>query len=258
MTEEINKEELAAALVEGKPEETGEEAKEEYSEIESQAIEHGWRPEGVDGKKNLSADEFMDRQHLYDDIRSLKKQNRRLEDGMDALTQHNKTVVQRERTRTIEELKAQKKHFLEQENFDAVVEIDEKIADTKAIQDSGIENKNADFETWVDNNEWYHDNPDMKAHADMIGAGYYQQNPNKSMAEVYEYVSKEVKDKFVDKFKNTKRERPNPVEGAVKGRPVGGKQHSVRDLPEEDRQIMRTIVRAGGISEEEYLKQYFG
>ena len=231
---------------------------EEFSQIESQAIEHGWQPEGVEGKKNLSADEFMDRQHLYDDIRSLKKSNRRLQDGVEAMKQHNKTIATKERARAIEELKAQKKHYLEQENFDAVVEIDEKIADTKAVSISPDEqNSNADFEDWVDKNEWYHENSDMKSYADTIGAGYYQNNPNKSMAEVYDYVTSEVKEKFVDKFENTNRSKPNPVEGAAKGRTRTSKKHSVRELPEEDRQIMRTIIRAGGITEEEYLEQYY-
>lgn len=45
------------------PEEQGvaEESTPEYSEIELEAIEHGWNPEGVEGKRNLSAEEFLDR-----------------------------------------------------------------------------------------------------------------------------------------------------------------------------------------------------
>lgn len=254
MTEEINKEELKAALEE-EPVVEVEGGEDEYSESEQEAMEHGWRPEGVEGKLNLSAEEFMDRQKLYDEIRNIKKENRKLHDGMEALTQFNKTVEEKTRQRTVEELKAQKKLALENENYDAVVQIDEAIADAKVVP---TEDKNVAFEQWIDNNEWYHDEPDMKAYADMVGTGYYQQNPSKSVSEVYDYVATEVKARFPDKFENSNRTRPNPVEGAVKGRKAPKSKYSAKDLPEDDRRIMETIVRAGGITKEEYLKQYFG
>jgi hypothetical protein len=228
----------------------------EYSEIEQEAIDHGWNPEGVEGKKNLSAEEFMDRKPLYDELHSTKKQIRKLQDGMEAMKTMQEGIRAREREKTIRELQQQKKVALESENYDAVLQIDDAIAQERTAEAEPV--SNVAFETWVDENEWYHQDQDMKKYADMIGAGYYQQNPKVPMSEVYEYVTSEVKKRYQDKFENTHRQRPNPVEGAGKGRTNTSKKHSVRDLPEEDRQIMKTIIRTGTMTEEEYLKDYFG
>lgn len=235
--------------------ETEEVAESEYSETEQQAIEHGWTPEGVEGKRNLTAEEFMDRQPLYDDIRALKKQYRKLNDGYEALQEHHKHVKESERAKLVQQLKAAKKVALEQDNYDAIVEIDDRIAEAKTTPE---EASNVAFEDWIDKNDWYHQDSDMKQFADMLGTGYFQQNPNKNVSEVYDYVSKEVKKRFPDKFSNQNRIKPNPVEGASKGSRTAPKsKYTAKDLPDDARQMMKTIVRTGGITEEQYLKEYF-
>lgn len=234
-----------------------EESTPEYSEVELEAIEHGWNPEGVEGKRNLSAEEFLDRQPLYDDLRSQKKQIKRLNEGVEALKKHYETQLERDRTRIINELKAAKKAALESENYDAVIDIDDQIAETQAQAKKPATNE--DFSDWVEDNEWYNTDSEMKEYADMVGAGYYQNHPNKSVSEVYNYVSDEVKKRFPEKFGgNPARQKPSPVEGAAKGRQGTSKQYSEKDLPEQDRQIMNTIVRSGAMTKQEYLKQYFG
>ena len=229
----------------------------EYSETEQEAIDHGWNPEGVEGKKNLSAEEFMDRKPLYDELHGLKKTTRKLQDGMEAMKQMQAGIRAREREKVISELQSQKKEALESENYDAVIAIDDKIAEERASEDAPI--NNTAFEEWVDSNEWYHQDPEMKEYADLIGAGYNQQNPNKTPVDIYKYVEDEVKKRYPAKFENPNRSQPNSVESASRGRSgKGGAKHRVADLPENDRRIMDTIVRTGTMSKEEYLKEYFG
>ena len=266
MSEEPSKADLDAAVksaAAGQIDETGTpipgegEGSTEYSEIELQAIEHGWNPEGVEGRRTLTAEEFMDRQPLYDDLKKTRRQLRKQQEQIDALKQHVTVVDERARERALAELKAEKRSALEDENYDAVIEIDERIAETKNAPVA--EQPTAAFDAWRDENEWYDENPDMKDYADMVGTHYAQKNPGVATDKVFEHVTKEVKARFADKFKNPRREAPNPVEGASRGRaPANGKKHSVRDLPEEHRQIMQTLVRGGTMKEEEYLKQYFG
>lgn len=227
----------------------------EFSDVEQEAMAQGWNPEGVEGKRNLSAEEFLDRKPLYDKIHATEKKMKQLLEGMEALKQHNATIAERERAKVINELKAAKKLALENENYDAVVEIDDRIAEESAKKD--VPQTNEAFIEWVSENEWYNQDPEMKDYADMIGNGYFSKNPNKTAGEVYQYVSTEVKKRFPEKFGNVNRTKPNPVEGAGKGRQSTSKKYSVHDLPESDRQIMRTIVRSGVMSEQEYLKQYF-
>lgn len=231
---------------------------EQISEIEQQAIEHGWNPDGVEGKRNLSAEEFMDRQVLYDDIRSLKKSNRKLQEGIEAMNKMQEGIRQREREKTIRELQAQKKFALENENYDAVVEIDDAIAVERA-EATAAPKSNIEFENWVDNNEWYSQDPELKSWADTFGTGYASNHPDKPASEVYEVVTKEVKKRFPEKFGDKVSNQPPAVEGAQRGRSArSGKRYSAADLPEEDRAIMKTILRTGTMTQEEYLKQYFG
>jgi len=253
-----NKEELLAAIEGGDPApETNEaEGGTEYTEVEIKAIEMGWNPDGVEGKENLTAEEFVGRAPLYDETRSLKKQLRKMQDGMEAMKQMQDGIRERERIKTINELNAQKKAALADENYDAVIEIDDAIAAERADKDTTQSNEV--FESWVEDNDWYHQDSEMKQYADTIGAGYFQQNPKKQPKEVFEYVTKEVKARFAEKFGNPNRSKPNPVEGASRGRPKGGAKHKASDLPSEDRAIMRTILRTGTMTEAEYLKDYFG
>lgn len=260
---EPSKEELDAAVKGALAEEveTSEEATPEYSEVELEAIEHGWNPEGVEGRRNLTAEEFLDRQPLYDDLRKTKRQIRKQQEQIDALKKHLSTADVRAKERAIAELQAQKKQALIDEDYDSVVAIDEQIAEAKSAptleEPQGTPEA---FEEWRESNEWYDDNPEMREYADMIGNYYTQKHPNEPVEKVFEHVTKEVKERFSKNFKNPRREAPSSVESASRsGRAAPAvKRYSVNDLPEEHREIMKTLVRGGTMTKEEYLRSYFG
>ena len=242
----------------------GEETQEnevKLSDVEQEALNHGWQPDGVEGKRNLSAEEFMDRKQLYDDLRALKKRNKRLEEKFNALNQHHQHVAEREREKVISELKQAKATAMSQEDYNAVVEIDEQLAAAKAekpVEDTTEKPTNEAFIEWVSENKWYNTDPELRQYADMIGKGYYDQNNRPDVEEVYTFVAKEVKKRFPEKF-STPKSKTTLVEGATSGRSNKPKtpKYSVSDLPEEDRRIMRTLVRTGTLTEEQYLKEYF-
>ena len=236
------------------------------SDVELEAVDHGWTPEGVEGKRNLTAEEFMDRKPLYDDIRNLKKQTRKLQDGLEASLKMQQGIREREREKVIQELNAKKREALEENEYDQVMEIDKELLAVHTQEEEPIVNTNADFDVWVDENEWYHQNTEMREYADMIGAGYFAKHPKAPMKEVYEFVGKEAAKRFPDELGggNSNRRRQSAVEGAGQGRvgsSGGGRptKYSVNDLPEQDREIMNTILRAHPkMSKQDYLKQYFG
>lgn len=253
----MSKEELTEVTEEG----TEEVGVEEYSGIEQEAISHGWNPDGVEGRRNLTAEEFMDRQPLYDDIKYLKKENRKLKEGVDALRATTKVIREQTKSQVIAELKAQKRQALEEEKFDEVMEIDDKIAEANAAPTDDGPVDNSAFENWVDHNEWYAQNLDMKEYADTIGFAYFQRNPNKSQDEVFRYVEKAVKRQYPDEFGEEGRpakRKPAPVEGATRGRGNSGKKrYSARDLDDQSRAIMNTTIKSGAMSEQEWLEAYF-
>lgn len=239
-------------------EDTGADLGPEPTEIEIEAASHGWNPEGVDGKLNLTAEEFMDRQPLYDEIRSTKKQLKRIQEGMDALKVHHSKVAANERAKVMNELKARKKDALQMDDFDAVMAIDDRIAEVKAedYAESIAPQTNNTFNDWISDNKWYEQDAEMKTYADLVGQGFAAQHPDKPLTDVYDFVSKEVKSRFKNKFENTSRQAPSPVEGTQRSGRAGSRKLRAKDLPAQDYQIMQSILRAGGISEEQYLKEY--
>jgi hypothetical protein len=238
-------------------EEVVEEEPVELSEVEEEATLHGWKSEGVEGKRTLSAEEFMDRQPLYDDAKAMKKQIKRLQEGMDALKTHQGKVRVDERAKVVAELQQAKVRALEEDNYEAVVQIDDKIAETRADAAADVLEPvtNGAFEDWEAANSWYNQDPEMKEYADMIGNGYAAQNPNKDLSEVYDRVTSEVKKRYAKKFSNPASNASSPVEAAHRGGRTSSKLRK-SDLPEQDRRIMDSIIRAGGITEAEYLKEY--
>lgn len=233
----------------------------EYSEIELQAMEHGWKPDGVEGKKNLTAEEFLDRQQLYDDIRFLKRKNKELQGSFEALQTHHKRVRESEREKLLGELKDKKKLAYEVDDIDTVMAIDDKIADLKLEEHQEKATKstdNATYQEWVKDNSWYVNDSELKAEADVLGHGYMAaHNGNASLDEVFEYVEKKIKQLYPEKFKKPA-QRAAAVEGSSRTtvKPKSSK-YSESDMPEEDRRIMNTIVRSGVMKKEQYLKEYF-
>jgi len=258
------KEELQEALESDNTESeggSGEEEAPEVSEVEQKAIDMGWNPEGVEGKKNLTPEEFVDRKALYDDLHSLKRQNKQLRGDIDNINKYQEDIRADERKKVVEELKTQKREALDDGDHERVVEIDEKLNDErdKAKEEKVTPKTNEDFDVWVTNNPWYQDDKELREEADIYGEVYWTKNPTKTRDEVYKAVATHIKRSFKDKFGNSNRDKPAAVEPS-KGTPRGkGKKakHTVKDLPSEARSVMRTILRTTKMTEEAYVKQYF-
>lgn len=264
MTEEVKiptKEELLETIDGAEKTESVESAEEviDYSEAEQEAISKGWKPEGVEGKRNLSAEEFLDREKFYNDIHNLQRQNKKLQQDLDNLAKFQKKVREDERKRVISELTAKKRQAMEDSDFDKVAEIDTKIfEEMSAKEEEPVVQSNTTeaFSEWVSENRWYNTDSDMREYADTIGVGYANRNPNKTPEEVFEYVTKEVKKHFTEKF-GEKPPSNNKVASTTRttAKPKGA-GITAKELSEEERQIMRTIIRSGALTEEEYLKEY--
>lgn len=238
----------------------------EYSETELAAIERGWNPEGVEGKRNLSAEEFLDRQKLYDDMRQLKRANKNLQKAFDALQGHHARVREVERKKLLEDLKVKKKIAYEADDVDAILEIDDQIADIKT-EEKVNKNKepvsNAVFETWAEENSWYMDDAELKVAADALGNGYMAAHPNADLEDALEHVTNKIKKLYPDKFEKksatSSKQPPASVTPASRsGTKPKSAKYSEADMPEEDRKIMNTVLRSTkSITKEQYLKEYF-
>jgi hypothetical protein len=178
---------------------------------------------------------------------------------MEALKKHQGHIAAKAKEQAIAELKAEKKQALANEDFDAVLEIDDKIAEARNEPDEpDVPAGNPAFDAWVERNDWYTSSPEMRKYADKIGIGYTALNKDAAPEEVFQHVEEEVKIRFKEKFENKRRSAPSSVEGATRsGKSTSRSKYSEADLPDEARQIMKTLVRSGVVTKEQYLDEYF-
>jgi regulator of replication initiation timing len=238
---------------------------EEPTEIEQQAMDQGWNPEGVEGKRNISAEEFVERSSLFDRIHKLEKQTKSNDKVIDALKKYNETISEKAYDRAIQDLKQQKFQALEDGDNARVLELDDQIEKTRAEKPQEIKPEtteaystdewNTGYEGFADKNVWYGRRADMTKAADRIGLQHKQSNPDVSPEELFTYVQGEIK----SQYKNFFEEPSKPTKVGTGGRRTAAtaNKKTIKDVPEEDREVALTLIRTGTISEEDYIKSYF-
>ena len=245
-------------LPEGEESNEDEGGEPEYSEVETEAMAMGWSPDGAkEGRKSISAEEFIDRKPLYDKVHKTDRNMKRLEEQNKAITAHLENMRKHQVEDKVETLKSKKRAVLEEQDegwTEQVMKIDEDII--KAGQEEEIVvpdvATNDAYDTWLDQNQWYDSNTDMKAYADRLGAGIFSQNPNADLKTIYEEVAEEVRIRFPDQFV-TNRQKTSPVEGSRPRSTAKAAKYTVKDLDQDAKEIMTNLVKTGVMTKEEYI-----
>ena len=250
-----------------KTEENGEENKEpqtpEYTEVELQALEHGWKPkeefetsEKSAGKKWRDAEDFMDRKSLFDKIDAQHRRSRELEKGVAAAMEHNKKIEQSAYERALRELKAERKAALEEGDAVKAEEVRDRIDEVKEkqkqVEKTAPINETAarDIEIFVQRNKWYTTDVDMKAWAEGYADSLYRSGVTNT-AEAFPMIEEKVKQVFPHKFRNPNKDRAPNLEGGQRKTSSDSFQ-----LSQDEERAMNHMIRAGApITREEYIKQ---
>jgi hypothetical protein len=275
MSEELTEEQIAADLkaaldVEENLEPDAEDEGVELSAEEQEAVDKGWNPEGVEGKPNLSADEFLRNESFFKEIHKLKRELKKNGEVVQALKEHNKQTSHKAYEKAVKDLKAAKKEAAKDEDLERVIEIDEQIdglQDAKAEADkaapveapaglSEVDFKNA-YDDFTKANVWYGRKPDMTIDAEAIYDLYSRQNPNALPEDRFEHVKSEMKKAYPDDFGNQNRKRSSVSTPSKSGTPNKSKTYSLNDVDQADRAIANTLIKSGTMTESEYLADYF-
>lgn len=251
------------------PEASGEESKsqesspKEYSDAELKAMESGWKPKeefGGDTSKWVDAEEFNRRGELFDKIDVLSRDLKESKKALRMLQEHHQKVRESEYKRALTELKAEKKAAYESGDSDKLVEIDDRIAEVKVLQTreeqqlkQQANSPDPRFVQWVERNNWYAQDTELRAFADTTGTAHAASNPGKSPEEVLDYVSKKVRQAYPEKFTNPNRTKPSAVEGNAQIKDTSRKP--AYQLSEEEVRVMNTFVRQGIMTKDEYIAQ---
>lgn len=232
------------------------------SPIEQRAMEQGWRPkEEFTGEPEafIDAAEFVRRGELFSKIEHQSKELKQVRQALEALKEHHSKVKDTEYKRALKTLEEARKQALVEGEHDRFFALEEKIEEVKAEKqafDEGLQEAktvtvpdNGEFTAWTAKNTWYESNKAMRAYADKIGIELHQEGLSPS--QVLKKVEEEVKKEFAHKFSNPKTSRAMAVEPSGRS---GGKSDSFV-LTTEERDIMRKLVRAGAMTEQEYMAE---
>lgn len=236
----------------------------ELSPVEQRAIDEGWVPqEEWSGNPDdwRPAKEFLDRGELFRKIEDQKRELKHLRVAIDDLGKHHAQVKQLAYKEALATLRAQKRDALEAGDHDAVVEIDDRIAETREAQ-KVAESKpqttepqevgpNPEFVRWEARNAWYKSDRIMKAAADEVAREMYGRGFTDPVAILTE-VDKQIRKEFPHKFNNPNRDKPGAVEGSST---KSGKSRDTFELSDDERRIMNRIVATGVMTKEKYIEE---
>ena len=239
------------------------------NEAETKAMEAGWRPkeqweaDGKDPAEWRSAKEFNERGEFFKTIHQIKRELKQKDATISAMQKHHQYVFDQAFRKAQAELRKERREALRNDDIDRVEEIEtqletteqeykdkkqEMVADQAAAQAVG---PHPEFQAWVDRNEWYTSDSDLQDEADAIGMVYTKKHPGVKPEVVLAYVEKTIKSKFPEKF-GQRKAAPNAVASVNRAESGRKKAGSEIELSEQEKEFMKTFVRAGVMTEAEY------
>jgi hypothetical protein len=266
--EVIEVEAVAEEVEEEAPEKSG-----ELSDVEALATKLGWNPNHEGGDREfVSAEDFILRSKeiqttMSKQMKNLKRETEELKRGIGQVKQHNETVykVQVKALKSrIKELEALRREAVEDNDSMAVASIDSQIKEINDIPETLPANEHVgptnEFLEWVDENEWYNENPEMRAYADALGEKpEYRALPLKKLFAV---VTRETKKMFPENFDDEPAPKPKQkvaaVEGAGSARvksQASKSKFKYSDLSDEQKEICKFNEKHGIMTREEYISQ---
>lgn len=246
----------------------------QLSDVEQRAVELGWKPESEfkgDKSEFRSAREFLERGEMIGKIRTQSKQIQAVEQALKAVADQNKKVFANGYQKAIQDLKAQRREALADGDLVRAEDISEEIENKKeeahrAMQEiakpiAQVPQVDPEHEAWLETNQWYNDKV-MQKFADSVAIEFIREHDGQvTSKQVRQYVTKTVKEEFPHRFEKKVVAAPNP-DGEGRGAPSNtnsnlGKLQKVKaSMTEEERSIMKTMIKSTGLTEKEYLEQY--
>ena len=276
MSEELNQvvpESLdGSATQEAQTEGTEVEVSEVDEETLAEAKRQGWVPQSdYNGPEDrwVDADTFVKKGKeinalLRKDNEFLKREVSEMKTTMMEFKKFHADTEKRAYDRAMLDLRDQKKEAINTGDGDKVLQIDDAIDELKqarAIEKVEVRPSNQPdptFVQWNEDNPWFGKDTELTEEANLIGEVIKRKKPTLIGEAFLDEVTKRVKKAYPEKFTNTNRARPSPVEGttAPKSNQKGGKGYN--DLPPEAKQACQKFEKQGLITREAYLKEYFG
>lgn len=277
MSEELQQAVTAESLDGSTEQPNAEAAPVETPEVDEDTLKEakrqGWVPqEEYEGPadKWVDADTFVKKGReinaiLRKDNEFLKREVAEMKSTMLEFKKFHAETEKRAYERAMQDLREQKKEAISQGDGDRVLEIDDAIDELKEKRQEVSETKaapyqqpDATFVEWSSENQWYVNDTELKAEADLIGQAIKARQPNLIGKDFLNEVAKRVKKMYPEKFTNTNRGRPSAVETGSPAPARGKVGKTFNDLPAEAKAACQKFEKSGLLTRDQYLKEYFG
>lgn len=227
--------------------------------VEAGNKEEDWKPAKV----------FNEHGDMIGKLRAQEKKLADQERALQFLHQKNQEIYETGYQAAIKQLRTQKREALAEGDLVKADEIEEQIEQThiqlqQARQQQVPKQQGVDPEhtAWLERNPWYNDGV-MQKFADALAIEYIRVNNGQVTAsDVRDFVEKEVKKEFPQKFQPKTQAAPSPDgEGRGSGKSTAGGLDSrlakaKTEMTDEQRSIMKTMLRSTGMTEKQYLELY--
>jgi hypothetical protein len=242
-----------------------------YTDVEQRALDQGWKPledwEG-DPADHRSAKEYIDRGELLGKIKSQSSEIREVKQMLATLSEHNKKVFLAGKEEALKELKSQRVIALKEDEVEVAVELEDRIREAEKIIDitkaapvpKPSEGPTPAFEAWLEKSQWYANDEGMRAWADGEGLALGKSGKRVTEQDVYDHLSKKVKEVFPQKFQRTSAQSPDGDgrKGVTNRTAKGGDKFEqlLSEMPEHQARTARNLVASGLLTKEKYVEDF--
>jgi len=222
---------------------------------EAAARADGWLPKEEykgDPEKWVDPKTWVEKGPLLKRISSQSTHIKELKRTVDAMARHLEASVQAGVKQELAKLNAAKKEAVKEGDVEKVEAIDRQIDQAKATKADIPTAKEVapEIETWVGQNPWYKDDPEMHDFARAFNDTYFKRHPNGDLSDSLKATTDAVKKAFPEKFAVTKKEDPpakpnaSAVEGSTHPSRAGGPKYSVSRLTADQRLACDQYMKA--------------
>jgi len=172
-------------------------------------------------------------------------------------------ISEREYKKALNDLLAQKKEALADDNYDKVVDIDEEISEIKAakpevevVEVQENEPVAQEIIDWLSKPEqsWYHTDNILRMMAEGFAVGLQQENPNIPPAKLIEEVNKKVRAEMPHKFNSEAGVDTGGEYSANPSRKGNSKKPTFSDMNDEQKAVCTRLERLGTLTRAKYIQ----
>lgn len=241
----------------------------EQEDVEQKARDKGWKPqdEHTDTSKRwLSAEEFLDREPLYENIRELRKEiTKQSQNFQKEVTQINAHFASQKKAaieQAIRELKQQQRTAIRDEDDvraghldDQIATQTEQLAAVKAVIQAVPKQVVGESDVliqWKKENKWFEDDPELREEAIAIGTGRAALGKGETQEQILKYTENRIRRLYPDKFAKKETqvdEKVSKVESGTFTKQSTSTKHgktqmlTEHDLTDAQRNIMKTLLK---------------